>query len=234
MHVIPAFVATSTDAISQQANLSQYYRGILHELIDMGADLARLVHGQATAQAANPVPDSNDDIDARLAPDAVVAFDRISRAIRRTIGLARRLDEPVRSEDPVRNRDAARRRILREVEDDLQRQAQDGRDTEMLHAELIERLDAPDLEDEIDHRPIADIILDIRRDMALSPMPGRSPWKRRSPADVARLCEYAARTGAGPVNRTAGPADGGTRGEPPLARAAAERFFRLVAAPVGA
>ncbi len=74
----------------QTAEDALYYRGVLHQLIDMGLDLAKNVHQQATTQAPEP--------DTKPAPDPSFAFDRISRAIRRTIALARTLAEPPRSE----------------------------------------------------------------------------------------------------------------------------------------
>jgi hypothetical protein len=81
---------------------------------------------------------------------------------------------------------AARRRIVREVEDAIQRTVGDA-EAAILHADLIDRLDGPDLDDDIDTRPIADIIADICRDLGLAAMPGTHPWKRRTAADVAAL-----------------------------------------------
>ncbi len=173
----------------QQAEDAQYYRRVLHELIDMGVDLARDVHRQATAQAENP---------ASTAVHAAVAFDRISRAVRRTVALARKVAEPLPTYKPAgQDRVAARRRILREVEDVIQRKA-DGADAEALQAELCERLDAPELEDDIGDRPVAEIIADICRDLGLAAMPGTRPWKRRTPQDIEALCACAAQPpGAG-------------------------------------
>ena len=72
-----------------------YYRAMLHELADMAMDLARAVHRSAT----QPSPE---DI-AQLAPAsaaqtnaaaAATAFDRLARTVRRTVALARTLDDP--------------------------------------------------------------------------------------------------------------------------------------------
>ena len=73
-----------------------YYRAMLHELADMAMDLARAVHRQATQPSpedttAQPAPAS-----AALpnAAAAATAFDRIARTVRRTVALARTLDDP--------------------------------------------------------------------------------------------------------------------------------------------
>jgi hypothetical protein len=174
----------------QHAQDTHYYRRILHDLIDLGADLARLVHQHAKAEAAKPdtAPSSGP------APDPTIAFERIARTIRRSIALARKLTEPVPApaSNPARHRIAARQRIIRAVEDTIQREAT-GSEAEPLHAEFLDRLDSPDLEDDIGHRPVVDIIADICRDLGLAALPGTHPWKRRTPADIATLCARAAR-----------------------------------------
>jgi len=209
-------------APSQHAEDAQYYRHVLHDLIDMGAGLARLLHQQASAQAqaapqepglqpaSPPAPDA-------LTPDTLIsiaaAFDRIARAVRRSIALARSLADPVPpASDPAQRRAAARKRVLREVEDLIQRTAAasghaafngsnadaadaDGTDdasAEALTAELHDRLDAPDLDEDISHLPVADIITEICRDLGLAALPGAHPWKRRTPKDLEQLCARAA------------------------------------------
>ena len=181
----------SDDAAAQQAGDAPYYRRVLHELIDMGADMARLVHREAARLEADAAPDRPG---AETVPGLAVAFDRITRAVRRTIGLAQRLDQRADGQAAGR-RVAGRRQIIRAVEDSIQRRADAG-EQEALEAELLERLDGPDLDDDIDHRPIADIIADICRDLGLAAPAGTQPWKRRTPGDIAMLCERAARTGA--------------------------------------
>ena len=203
--------ARPNDAASPQAEGAHDYRPILHELILMGMDIARAVHAQAQAEAAPP------------AESTTIAFDRISRTIRRTVALSRRLDEPVpqRAErDPAQHREAARRSIIRQVEDTIrwrQQWPKFGENEEALRAELRERLDGPDIEDDVGHRPIAEIIADICHDLGLGRSSGAEAWKRRTPADIAELCARAAQP------RRAGPPLGGAE--------AAERFFHLVAAP---
>ena len=207
-------------ASSEHAADAQYYRHTLHDLIDMGTGLARLLHQQASAQAAQrtitpaapqdpapqpapaPAPDA-------LTPDTLIsiaaAFDRIARAIRRSIALARSLADPAPpAKNPAQHRAAARRRILREVEDTIQRMSPGSDDADFdaadaddasadaLTAELHDRLDAPDLDDDVSSRPVADIITEICRDLGLAVLSGAHPWKRRTPADLEQLRARAA------------------------------------------
>ncbi len=186
------------------------YAEVLHELITMGTDLARLLHKQATAQAQAaqqdprpqpaPVPAPCAPIPDTLAT-TVAAFNCTVRAVRRGILLAHSLARPVPpAPDPARHRADARKRILREVEDTIQRPGSDGRSGPALHAslqeslraELRDRLDAPDLDDDITGRPVADIITEIRRDLGLDAFPGTHPFKRRTPEDIRQLCARAA------------------------------------------
>jgi len=205
-------------APGQQATDTHAYRGVLHGLIEIGADLARLLHQQAAAQARAAQQDAAlhpAQVPAPPpAPGALVsiaaAFDQVARAVRRSIALARTLNEPAKPAlDPARRRAAARKRILREVEDVIGRKAHDSSyadcdNAEVLAAELHERLDAPDLDDDLSHRPVAEIITEIRRDLGLDALPGARPWKRRTPEDIAQLCARAAapsrlcKPGAGP------------------------------------
>ncbi len=102
--------------------------------------------------------------------------------------------------DAQQRRTAARKQIIRDLEDTIHREAH-GREaeTEALHAELYERLDTMDLDDDLDTLPIAEIIAALRRDLGLDPhrtTRGISPWKRRRPADVRALCARAARPSA--------------------------------------
>ena len=208
----PATHATPQDDPGPHAADAQYYRQALHGLVDTGTDLARLLHAQAMAQAgaapitqpaphaAAPAPQAED---AQLAPtpttptplvSLAAAFDQVARAVRRCIALARSLDAA--PPNPARHRTAARKRILREVEDSIQRTAPthgEGPDSaDGLTAELRDRLDAPDLDADISSRPVADVIKDICRDLGLGAAPGTRPFKRRTPADLARLHARAA------------------------------------------
>ncbi len=199
--------AIHPDDPGQRAADAQYYRQVLHGFIDIGADLARLLHQQATAPAQAPLHGTEPQPTPPPAQDALItitaAFDRTARAVRRCIALAQNLNEPVQpANDPARHRAAARRRIIREVEDAIARTAHEGDHAERLNAELRDRLDAPDLDDDLTTRPATEIITEIRRDLGLASLPGDHPWKRRTPADITQLCARAAaptrHPGAGP------------------------------------
>jgi len=205
-----AIQATPQDAAGQQAADAQQHRQALRDLINMGTDLARVLHGQAMAQD-NTVQHATDAPPAPApTPDTLInlaaAFDRISRAVRRCILLMQTLDRPKQpAPDPARERTAARKQIIREVEDRIGRT--EGHDTEStaadLHAELRDRLDAPDLNDDLATSPVAEIITEICRDLGIASPPGHTPWRRRTPADLTLLRARAAaptpaRPGAGP------------------------------------
>ena len=188
-HPEPADLATQRDEDAQ------YYRQVLHELIEIGTDLARTLHRQAT-----PAPKAEPSAEPAAAPtpDPTIAFDRIARTLRRTIALARKLSDPapprpaqLRAEHTSERRLAARKQIIRAVEDTIQRRS-NGAEAEALHAEFYERLDDPDLDDDLDQRPVAEIIKDICRDFGIEHFPGTHPWKRRTPQDVRDLYARAA------------------------------------------
>jgi len=202
-----------------QAEDDQFYREILHGLIEVGAELVRHLPQQAAAQAQAQQQDPAPQPAPAASPDAVaIAYDRITRAVRRCIALARSLNDPAHPpKHPAPDRTAARKRILRAVEDTLGRQDYDDSyrvcdPTEALHAELLDRMDAPDLDRDIANRPIDDIIKDILRDLGLAALPGTRPWKRRTPADIALLNARAAApsrpAGSTPHEPGPGPQDG--------------------------
>ena len=206
-HSIPGPEAADTHA----------HREALDALITMGTDFARLLHQQATTQAAvqpgAPAPHPTPAPAPATLITLASAFDAIARAVRRTILLARTLDQPVPpAKDPARRRAAARKQVIREVEDAIHRAANPDSDTaESLTAELRDRLDAPDLDDDLADRPTADIIAEICRDLGLAAPLGTSPWRRRTPADLQALNASAAaptrprHPGAAPSNPTPSP-----------------------------
>ena len=194
-HLEPADLATQRDEDAQ------YYRQVLHELIEIGTDLARTLHRQAATEPNNQ-PNAEPAAAQAPTPDPSIAFDRIARTLRRTIVLARKITEPTpprpkdlaaerRAERTNERRLAARKQIIREVEDTIQRRSK-GAEAEALHSEFYERLDDPELDDDLDQRPVAEIIKDICRDFGIEHFPGTHPWKRRTPQDVRDLCARAA------------------------------------------
>ncbi len=187
----------------------QDWRRLLGSLGANAGEMAGLILTEGKALVAADPPGSRRAIEvARLG----IAFERVACGLRRTAMLDDRLGKPAPASGahPARSRAAARRRIIRSVEDVIQREAE-GHRAAALAGELAERLDSPDLEDEIADRPVAEIVADICRDLGLTAAPGTRPWKRRTPAEVAALCERAARPagmGTAAVGRGGMGADG--------------------------
>ncbi len=181
------------------AGATHPHRPVLDRLIQMGDDFARALHAQAIPQPPTPAPQPPaPNTPPPPKPDAstliplAAAFAQIARAVRRCIMLARVLDAPSPpAPDPARHRAAARKQIIRQVEDRIGH-VRDGATADALQNELRERLDAPDLDDDIATRPAANIIKEICRDLGLSSTPGDTPWKRRTPDDIRQLGARAA------------------------------------------
>ena len=173
-----------------------YYRRVLHELIELGSELARLVVGEARARVA--VAAADDGAARADVNGAAEAFERVSRAVRRTVRMAQFVAEPVGSggRSVAAQRVTNRRRVLRGVEDMIQREV-GGEAAERLHAELLERLEGPDLDDELLDRPLDEVIRMVRCDLGLPALMGSRDWVRRTPADVARLQQRATDAAAG-------------------------------------
>ncbi len=153
--------ADPIDLAAQVADDAQFYRAVLHEMINAGVDHVRIGAAHAKDRAADGQANS-----------------AAARA--------------------AQHRLAARKRIIRKVEDVIQREAPNPSEQETLRAELLDRLDRPDFEDEIAGRPIDEVITDIVRDLGLaSPDAGPPAWKRRTPEDIALLSARAA--GAAPA-----------------------------------
>jgi hypothetical protein len=164
--------------------MTSHHQDVLNDLVDIGHELARMAFNLAKAGTATVA-------------QATSMYDRLTRSIRRSIWLVRKLAEPLKTVDRV----AARKQIIRTVEDTIQRSA-DQPAAETLHAELMERLDTSDLEDEINGRRVEDIIADICRDLGLAASPLCDPWKRRKPRDLALLQTRAAARPSQPNPKT--------------------------------
>ena len=161
----------------EQTEDNALYREVLHKLITMGADIAETIHAEIT-QPGKPT-------EAR--ETLSIAFDRISRAVRRTIAQAQSLDTP---KLPPQARTNARRKIIRRVEDGIHRRAKGPR-AESLREELFDRIDTNEFDNELATRDIEEIIRDILNDLGLEAIPGVSSWKRRTPEDIEILNEKA-------------------------------------------
>jgi hypothetical protein len=116
-------------------------------------------------RAASAAAEARRDVAARTAMVAA-AFTQVSRAIRRTVWLAERLDRGWARPGGADTRHAmARRQIVRAVGDAIAGEP----DAEALYESLRERLDSLDTLDEIGDRPADDIIRDICRDLGVDP-----------------------------------------------------------------
>ena len=111
-------------------------REVLGELMAIGMDLARLIRDEATAGVNQYAPA------ALPVAEAAAAFERVSRAVRRTVRMVQWLDQPqaARADDGAR-RIRARKEIIRAVEDGIDREAAEG-EADGLHGEMLERLDS--------------------------------------------------------------------------------------------
>jgi hypothetical protein len=175
-----------------QAQRTQRHLRVLDEMVEISLDVMRqvqtLVHAEVETAIRRDQP----------AREFTVALERVSRTIRRTILLAQKIAQPAKAPavHPVKDRVAARKQIIRTVEDLIDRDAP-ADEAESLHAELLDRLDSPDLEYDIANRPVEDIIVEMRRDLGLAAQAG----KRRTPEDVALLHARASApcASAGPV-----------------------------------
>ena len=160
-------------ASSTPADHDDQYDQVLRQLIAQGAELATRLCQQAAANQAT---------------DPSQAYERICETIRRNILLARHIAAGPPTPRPIRTRTRARARaqLIRGVEDAIERQAHKT-DAPALRRELLERLERPELERDLEDRPIAELIEEISRDLGVA-VQGRSyVWKRRTPNDIAEL-----------------------------------------------
>ncbi len=172
--------AAPSTAEQQPERASQRARHIA--LLDRSLDIAsaRLERLDPTAPDAPDLPDA----------EAAVIYEKLTRSMRLGILLADKLAEPIpepKKLDPAA-RTAARKRIIRDVEDVINERAGTPERVENLERELLERLDAPDMELELASRPVDAIVLDLCRDLGLR----ASDYKRRIPPEIDLLAEFAA------------------------------------------
>jgi hypothetical protein len=159
------------------------HRAALDELVTLGTNVARHIHNQILAEP-----------DPAATPDLATAFDRVARAVRRTVLLCQHLDSPPRQ--AAVNRTIARKKIIRLVEDEIVRitEAPEHADqAEQMREALRERLDEPDLDDDIANRPIREVIEEICRDLGIADDCGLNLWQPRGPAELAALRDLATR-----------------------------------------
>jgi len=199
---------TGEALVAQRAEDLQFYRRALNTLIEIGVNLAFTVQQLETHRKADISLSGSNTPE----PPAVfsLAYERISRGVRRTVHLAERIGQPPKPPNDGTHR---RKRIVRAVEDTIERSTEKP-DAERLNAEFRERLDTEDFDDD-DTRPIDDVIAEIRSDLGLPevpadarprPQPDPNPdpkaaeamGERRPPEDLKRLTTLAA---AQPIHR---------------------------------
>ncbi len=149
---------------------------LLDELIGIGADYIRDMR----------------DMPQLLGQDRVRDYDILMRSIRRSILLKQRLAAEPAPAQPAK-RAAARQQVIRKVQDAIHERAE-GADADRLRAELVERLEDPEFDDELDTRPTNEVIDDIIHDMHLIGPYDANRFARRTPQDIARLRAIAARS----------------------------------------
>jgi hypothetical protein len=141
--------AAAESAADYAAEDSLFHREVLNELIGLGSDLARMIHGQAKDQAAARYADEG-------VPDVTVAFERVCLTVRRTILLCRKVGEGP-PERAAPRRDAERGR-----EPGVAAGAAAG-----LRCELGDQLERPEVAEELAPRPVGAIVAEIGEALAL-------------------------------------------------------------------
>ena len=161
-----------------EAELTARHLRMLAELGDIGMELARDLRPSAPdADRAGAGQNADPGVEQRV--DAALAYTRVARAVRQTVALAARLtaearergrqdvlDEAVRSAAERRRTKQKTERIRKLVEDAIASEADTG-DAEGLRLDLDERLDDPEIEDELGRRPIGVVVLRICRDLGV-------------------------------------------------------------------
>ncbi len=124
---------------------TQFHRALLRELLETGIETVRIVHAETRrhvqAAAQNPA--------APPIPDPTLPFDRIARAIRRTIAQAQRLDAP----PPPPPRPAPSPSTTRTARRTPARARPDQDPLEHLTDDELDELD-PETIDFLTHRPV--------------------------------------------------------------------------------
>jgi hypothetical protein len=143
---------------------------MLRELAEIGMKMARAVGRQMEPPCA-PDPQQADDL-AR-------AFSRISRAVRLTLALKKRFAEPTARPQQVaikpvdagtfaeRQQHRRRKAQVRYVVEQMIKAGAERREAESLFVDLRERLKEPDIDEELGHRPIGEIIGGICDDLGI-------------------------------------------------------------------
>ena len=152
-----------------------YYREVLQNLIARGAELAVQIHESATKPETHPESANKDPQQAeKRRVDATLAYDRILRAIRRTIALARDIAEfpigtrprraaPTPATEKPKKHSPDRIRITQRIQKAIERYGDRGED--VLRRNLLAYIPDKDLHGSIDGIPFGEILPLICKDL---------------------------------------------------------------------
>ncbi len=175
------------DALAaQRAENREHYRRILRRFMDVGANIADALDPGPPDPALPP-----------LRPDieAAHAYHHVARAVRQAIMLADKLAEPLPPPTPANPPATARTPVLREVGGTAHQAARPERAesarAEALETERSERLEALERVEDLPDRPVEDLVLDIRRDLAAAAVPFLGPVNRRAPPGLDAIARFA-------------------------------------------
>ena len=152
------FVETLNDpdaVLAQQAADNEFYAAALREMIALGVEIGRIIHQQVVAQ-------SIDSPHAMIDDQHAVAFERVFRAVRRGILLAQRLNEPAKPAQQLAKQLAKQPAQHPAAPRDTTRQ--DPRETN--RTDPRDRMDTLDKVEELEDRPTAELLEQIREDLA--------------------------------------------------------------------
>ena len=221
MSSAPASLHDPASHATQRAEDAQRHRQMLHELADMGMDIARALHRHATAEPAAPEAQPAAPAPERAPGRAITAsaaFDCIARTVRRTIALAHKLSEPDRERAPKEHTAQGGQHGAQRAR---QRRAE-GTEAEALHADLCERPEAPDYDPddgELDEQSLAELIAAAYRNTRLAKLTDAQLCKPRPPQGAPKdmpddVPEHGPDDGCGVRARAAQIPRPGTTGQP--------------------
>ncbi len=168
LHDLTALGMRVARAVTRLAEIETEVAEVVAASLPEGGQLPA---GLAEATEAGLALDGAEAVLAKAGPrmaELALAFDRVSRSIRRTIALGKRLEAgwPMRAAADTRAA-MVRRQVSQGVAEAIQRTAT-GEAAERLFDALAEQLDDPALDGEIATLPVEAIVARIRRDLGLA------------------------------------------------------------------
>jgi len=197
----PMLDAHHPNQADQRAPSTPSHLHVLNELVDITADLIRMVHAQVRQQVEFHLPPTDPDAPPPPPPpwppiteDPIRAVTELSRSLRLTAALVNKLEQPpkprnntlqapgarpIREEtDPARLSDAEKNAPIEACEHECE-----SEDSELSEEER--------LEDAI-YRPIVKIVAGICRDTGIGKLYDGHPWKQRFLTELTALATQAA------------------------------------------